>query len=449
MNLSTKFSTSNLLKFAASSMLMMFVLAAYTAIDGLFISQNVENGIGALNIVMPIINGTLALSFMFSTGTNSVISQLMGEKKQHQANSLLSSIYIIAAVVGLVITTVGLLFKIPILQGLGANDNLMPLANSYFSIIIFFIPFLFLQDFGQVYFITASKPGLSLLFTTLGGIANAVLDYVFIVKMHMGMSGAALATGIGYLFPALASIIYLSIQRKDNLCFNKPSFNWRLLLFSFYNGSSEFLSNISATVITILVNFTMLSIAGVDGVDAISVVLQMQFLMASIFIGYSIGVLPIIGYKFGANDYKELKSVVNKSLKIIATMSLLIVVFGLIFYKQIIGAYLPNQSHAYSLAISGFVIYVWTFLVMGFNFFVSMMFTGIGDAARSIIISLLRSFVFSGLFILTLPHLIGINGVWLSIVCSESLTFIISIFLYKKYFINRFKHDQDTQQHFV
>lgn len=438
-NLASTFNSNKLIRFSLSSMLMMLVLACYTTIDGLFISNYVKpNGIGALNIVMPIITATLALSFMFSTGTNSVISKLMGEDNQPMANRLLTTIYLIAVMVGVVIMGGCLIFKYPLLKLLGANDTLLPLADQYLSTIGWFLPFLFLQDFGQVFFITASKPSFSFIFTLLGGIVNALLDYVFVVKMNLGMQGAALATGIGYLFPAVASVIYFSIRRSDNLCFLRPYFNIKQLLFCFYNGSSEFLSNISYALVTVLINAVMLNIAGVDGVNAIGVILQLQFLQSSLFIGYSIGVLPVISYKFGANDQHQLKAVVKKSIKIILVLSLIIVSVSLIFNRQIIEFYLSSDTSSYHLAVSGFFIYAWSFVVMGLNFFYSMMFTGISDAKNSILIALLRSFVFLIITILVLPKLFGINGVWLAVPVSETLTFIVSYYLYKKYFIKRF-----------
>lgn len=439
MNLASHFDLKNLLKFSASSVLMMFVLALYTAIDGLFISNYISNGIGALNIIMPIITGTLALSFMFSTGSNSIISKLMGEKKQYAANQLLTAVYIIATIIGFVIFLICFLFKKQIIYFLGANETLYPLANSYLQVIMFFIPFLFLQDFGQVFFITASKPNLSLFFTICGGIANALLDYVFVARLNLGMSGAAFATGIGYLFPAIASIIFLSKKRIDNLCFVKPQFNLKLILFSIYNGSSEFLSNLSSTIITILINFSMLSIASVEGVDAISVVLQIQFLLASLFIGYSIGVLPIISYKFGEHNYQQLLDVVRKSLKIILIASIIIVILGLIFNKNLLKMYLGETNTSYSLATHGFLLFIWLFLFVGANFFISMMFTGISDAKHSILISMFRSLIFPFILIIILPKIFGINGIWLTMPLSEAITFIVGIYYYKKYFIDKFK----------
>ncbi len=437
--LKQKFDYISLLKFCFPSMMMMFVLALYTTIDGLFISNYVaNNGIGALNIIMPIITGILAISFMFSTGFNSIISQLMGEKKQQAANSLLSSVYLLALGIGLIFLLICLFFKDQILMLLGANNNLYYHANQYFSMIMFFIPFLFLQDFGQVFFITASRPIYSLLFTLIGGIVNGVLDYIFLVKMDLGMQGAALATGIGYLIPAIASICYFSFNKKENLAFGKPYFNIKQILKALYNGSSEFFSNISYAIVVILMNSVMMQFSGEIGINALSVILQIQNLQAALFIGYSIGVLPIISYKYGENNYQELMQIVKKSIIIIMILSLMIVIGSLIFKSNIIQAYLGNNQASYQLSIQGFNIYVWGFLIMGLNFFFSMMFTAIGDAKHSIEIALLRSLGCLGISILILPKILGINGLWLAVPLSEMITFLIALYLYYRYFYHKF-----------
>lgn len=436
-SLNKNFTTIGLIKFSISSMLMMVFLASYTAVDGMFISNfGEDNAMAALNIVMPVISAILALSFMFSTGINSIISKYMGEGKQDKANSMLTTIYIIATIVGIIISLICFIFQDQILHLIGANDLLLPIAKRYFSVIIFFIPFLFLQDFGQVFFITASRPSFAFLFTVIGGVINAILDYVFLVKMNMGISGAALATGIGYLFPSLASIIYFLIRRENNICFGKPEFDWKNLFCGFYNGSSEFIANISQAVTVVFTNFIILSLAGEVGVNAMGVIVQIQFLLVSLFIGYSIGVLPIISYKYGEQNKEQLLSVIKKSVKIVISVSAIMVFGALIFKNQIIGSYLDSSSEEFLIATNGFSIYAWGFLAMGFNFFASMMFTGISDAKSSITIAILRTFVFLGMFMFILPKMFGLTGVFLAVPFAETLTLLVSLFLMKKKLAN-------------
>ena len=442
--LSQKFTTTKLLKFALPSIMMMFVLSTYTAIDGIFISTYIGgNGIGALNVVMPMITGTIAITLMLSTGANSLLGRYMGENKYKKANGLLSAIYIIGISLGIVIFLLSFLFKENILNFLGTSESLYEMVDQYFSIIIFFLPALFLQAFGQNFFIIAGHPKFSMYFTILGGVVNASLDYLFIVKLEMGMSGAALATGIGYLIPAIAAIIFFFFNKKGTLFFEKPIFHMKEIFNLCYNGSSELIGNISGAIVTILFNISLLKLIGDTGTTAIGIIFQIHFILASIYYGFCFGVAPIISYKFGEGKMNEVKSIVKSSFKFLTITGILIIVIGLLFSTKILSVYNASPE-VFALTKQCFVIYIFTFLPMGFTVFLAALFTALGNGKISAIIAFLRTFVFLISTIIILPKLFGIYGVWFSSPVAEIMAVIIGIIIYKiniKKYYKKEKHD--------
>ena len=278
-SIAKEFKFFSLLRFAFPTMIMMVFMSLYTIVDGIFISRLVgTDALSATNIVYPAISLLIAVGVMLATGGSAIIAKKMGEKKEQEAREDFSFIVLTGFIIGLIFMVVGNIFIDPIVRMLGSTDALMDYCVGYLSVCLYLAPACILQLLFQTFFVTAGKPILGLILTISGGVANMVLDYLFMGVFHMGVEGAALATGIGQLIPAIIGLIYFLFVRHS-LYLVKPKVRWSVLVESSFNGSSEMVTNLSGAIVTFLYNIMMLKLVGAAGVAAITIVLYGQFLL--------------------------------------------------------------------------------------------------------------------------------------------------------------------------
>ncbi len=431
--LSQEFDKHSLIKYALPTIIMMVFMSTYSVVDGVFVARFInEDALSAVNIVYPIINFVTALALMLATGANAIIARLMGERKNKEAKEFLTVIYIIGIIFGIILSIIILLFSKTILNLLGTNDILYAYANDYLVSLSLFFTMLFLQIFTQLFFVAAGKPSLGFISCLLGGIANIILDYVFIVVFDLGIRGAGLATGVGFTIPGLIGILYFSFNKKSTLHFTKPKLDMKKLIQSLYNGMSEFVGNISTAITTLCFNIILLKIAGIAGIASISVILYIQMIQTAIYIGFSIGVSPIISYKFGEQNYWQLKKIIKISFIFIGIISLVTILLSVIFADKAVSIFISSESKTFAMAKKGLIIFSLAYAFMGFNIFTSAMFTALSNGKVSAILSISRSLVFVLASLLILPHILGINGVWLAIPLAELLAIFLAIKFYKK-----------------
>lgn len=214
-SIAQKFNVFSLLKFALPTMVMMVFMSLYTIVDGIFVSRLVgSNALSAVNIVYPVINLLFAFGIMLSTGGSAIVARQLGEKKETEAQENFSLIALVSVLVGVVILTAGMLFLESLCKVLGATPLILTDCKVYLGVLLLFGPLTMLQMFFQVFFVTAGKPALGLILTILGGVANVVLDYLFMGPMGFGVLGAALATGLGQAIMAVVGVIYFFIVKN-------------------------------------------------------------------------------------------------------------------------------------------------------------------------------------------------------------------------------------------
>lgn len=426
----------SLLVYAAPTISVMIFISIYTMVDGIFVARFVNStALAAVNIFMPIYGLIFAVALMLGTGGSALIAKKMGENNYQEARGNFTFLVICGAAVGLFIMTTGLLFIRPLLElfGAGASLQLFDYTLTYAKIILWISPFIIIQAMFETLFVAAGKPKLSLIITVIGGSTNIVLDYVFIVNMDLGIQGAAFATAIGMVIPAVLGILYFSVARNSLLYFTKYKVEWNILLRSCLNGSSEMVTNLSSSVIILAFNFLMLEFNGVEGVAAVTIMLYVMFVLTPFFMGYSVGIAPIISYNYGDQNTKQLKRIFKNSMFFIGFSSIVVFILSLLLGPYIIQIMAVKGSDVYSIAKSGFWIFSISFLLMGTNIFTSMLFTALSNGKISAIISLLRTLVFVLIALLILPLLMGVNGIWLAIPVAEFLSIIVSAFYLFRY----------------
>ncbi|MGI5958314.1 MAG: MATE family efflux transporter [Massiliimalia sp.] len=433
-NLAQTFDLKKLLRFVMPTIIMMIFMSLYTSVDGAFVSRLIsEDALAAVNVVYPVLSLVLALGLMFATGANAIISRKLGEGKPEEARRFFTAIYITGFGCGVLISVIGFLFQPQILALLGATDNLREYVQDYYQTLMPFAALSFWQMFAQNFFVTEGKPHIGLIVSILGGVSNIVLDYIFIAWFHMGIAGAALATGIGYSIPGIFGALYFTFHRSGILFFTKPSCSGRSMLHTITNGSSELVNNLSVAITTLLFNLTMLKYAGESGVSAITVILYVQFIQAAIYFGYAQGISPVISYKYGESNHQQLRYLIRTSIQLLVGCSIVVVILSFLFANPAIGLFISPDSPTFAMTKRGFLIFSSAYLFMGINVFLSALFTAFGNGKVSALLSFLRTLVFIVGTLLLLPLFLGIDGVWVAVPISEFLSVIIGFVFYLKY----------------
>lgn len=427
--LAKKFTFTSLLSFALPNIMMMISLSMYIIIDGMFVSRFIgTTALSAVNMFYPAICFEMAAAIMIATGGSAVAARKLGEGKQKEAQSNLSFLIIMELLIGAGVAAAGNLFTEEIVSFLGASPAQAPLSVAYARIIFAFAPAFFLQTAFQTFFVTAGKPTLGLIVTVTAGITNIVLDYIFMAQFKMGVSGAAVATGIGYCIPAFTGVFFFLTAKKNPLHFVIPRPDWKVLLQSCANGSSEMVTNLANAVTTFLFNYTLLKFYGEDGVASITIILYFQYIFTALYFGYSNGIAPIISYKYGNDDKAQLQSIFKHSILFLIISSAAANILIHLTVTKALTVFTPANSEVYNITLHGFGIYSLAFLIMGLGIFSSAMFTAFSDGKTSAIISFSRTFIFIVGAILILPGLLGETGVWIAVPAAEVLGFIVAVF---------------------
>lgn len=432
--LEQKFNRRTLFKFVLPTIIMMAFMSLYTIVDGVFVSRYVGGeALAALNIVLPIPSIMWAITIMFATGSSAIISKHLGEGKEELAKGEFSFIILINLIIGLVLGVVILLFLNDINSFLGGSGKVLQYANEYLAIAAIIMPITFIKVIFDYFYAVIGKPNIGVVVALVGGITNIILDYVFLAQLGMGIKGAALATAIGQLLPAIIGVLIFT-NKKNSIYLTKPICDFKMLLESSLNGSSEMVINLSGALTAYLFNMAMLHYIGDDGVAAITIVLYAQYLLISIYLGVSAGTAPIISYKYGEKDNSQLRKVIRYSYEMIIISSVVIFILSYIVSPQIIGAFVQQGTVIYEITKDGFGLFAISFLFIGFNIYTSGMFTAFSDGKVSAIISFIRTFLFVIIGITVLPRFLGLDGIWLTLPFAETLTIVFSI-----YYINKNK----------
>ncbi len=435
--LTENWSAGSLLRFAFPTIAMMIFMGLYTLVDTIFVAQFVNtDALSAMNIVCPVVNIIVGLGTMLAAGANAIVSRKMGAGKVQEAKEDFTLLVLTGAVMGFLILLGGLMGTKHIVSALGASGLLFPYCSDYLTVLFFFVPANILQILFSNLFVTAGKPGLGLGLSVLAGVANIILDYIFLVPCGLGIRGAALGTGFGYLIPTAAGLVYFA-GRKKGLSFTRPKLNWAVIRESCFNGSSEMVGQLAAAVTTFLFNRTMMNLLGENGVAAITIVIYSQFLLNTLFIGYSIGVAPVIGFCYGNNDDVQQKRVFSISMGFLAAVSILTFAVSRLGGPYLAQLFADNSSPVCQIAAEGFAVFSFSFLFCGLNIFTSAMFTALSNGTVSAVLSLLRTFGLLTAGILLLPRIWGITGVWLAVPAAEGIMFAVSaacLFHYRNWY---------------
>lgn len=425
-SLSSHFTYRRLLRFTLPSMVMMVFTSIYGVVDGFFVSNFVgKTPFAAVNFIMPFLMILGTVGFMFGTGGSALVSKTMGEGDRDKANRIFSLLVYVSAIIGVIIAVLGIAFIRPIAVLLGAEGEMLEQCVLYGRIILLALPAFVLQMEFQSFFVTAERPTLGLVVTVASGVTNMVLDALLVGILPLGLVGAAVATAISQLVGGIIPIAYFASKQTSLLKLTKTNFDGKALLKTCTNGSSELMSNVSMSLVGMLYNVQLLKYAGEDGVAAYGVMMYVNMIFIAVFIGYSIGTAPVIGFHFGARNKEELHGILKRSAVILSVFSVCMLGAGIALARPLSLLFVGYDAALLEMTVNGFFIFAFSFLFAGFAIFFSGFFTALNDGLTSALISFLRTLVFQILAVMLLPLILGIDGIWISVVIAEAMAVLV------------------------
>lgn len=415
---------------------MMLFTSVYGVVDGLFVSNFAgKTPFTAINFIMPFLMILGSVGFMFGSGGSALISKTLGEGKKEKANSFFSLLVYTTFVCGVVLAVLGIIFVGKIARLLGAEGQMLSDCVLYGRIILIALPMYMLQFEFQGLFVTAEKPHLGLAVTVAAGCTNIVLDALFVAGFRWGLVGAAAATAASQAVGGIVPIVYFFCRNGSLLRLGKTRYDGKSLLKTCTNGSSELLSNISMSLVSMLYNAQLMRYLGEDGVAAYGVLMYVNFIFFSVYIGYAVGTAPVTGFHYGAGNYGELRSLLGKSLVIMSVLSLAMFGLGEGLAVPMSKIFVGYDKGLYALTCKAFFICSFMFLFGGVGVYGSSFFTSLNNGLISALISFMRTLVFQISAVMLLPLIMGVNGIWLSVVVAEALSFVLTVvflFVYRK-----------------
>lgn len=425
--LSEHFTYGKLLKFTFPSIIMMVFTSIYGVVDGVFVSNFVgSESFAAVNLIMPFLMILGAIGFMLGTGGSALVAFILGTGDGQKANRVFSLMVYVLIVLGGIFMVGGILFMEPMARLLGADEAMLPVCVRYGRIVMLgLIPFM-LQNTFQSFLVTAERPHFGLYITIAAGVTNMALDALFVGVFRWGVAGAAAATVISQIVGGVIPLVYFICPNKSKLRLGKTKMDFRMLGKAAANGSSEFMTNVSMSLVNMLYNWQLMRLIGAQGVAVFGIIMYVSFIFAAIFIGYSMGSAPVIGFHYGAGNKEELKGLFRKSLWILLVFSVVLTGLAMMLAKPLAMIFVAYDAELLELTKRALTIYSLAFLMSGFNIFASSFFTALNDGLTSALISFGRTLMFQVASVLLLPLIFDVDGIWAAVILAEGLALILS-----------------------
>ncbi len=426
--LSDHFSYKKLLRFVLPSIVMMVFTSIYGVVDGLFVSNFAgKTAFAAINLIMPFSMVLGGMGFMIGTGGTALVAKTLGEGDREKADRYFSMMIAFTVLLGVILSAAGVAITEPVARLLGATDAMMADCVLYGRIVVAFTVTFMLQNVFQSFLIAAERPKLGLAATVAAGVTNMVLDALFIAVFRWGVAGAAIATGLSQCVGGLLPLIYFLRPNSSLLRLRRPTLELRPILQACANGSSELMSNISSSLVSVVYNLQLIRLIGEDGVSAYGVLMYVQFIFIAVFVGYSVGVGPVVSYHYGAENHQELKNLLGKGIRLMLGGGVVMTVLAIALAGPLAQIFVGYDQGLFELTRHAFQLFAFSFLLSGFNILASGFFTALNNGLISAVISFLRTLVFQLLSVLLLPLVFDTDGIWLAITVAEVFAFLLSL----------------------
>lgn len=426
--LSDHFDHAKLLKFTWPTILMLVFTGIYYIVDGLFISNFVgKTAFAAVNLIFPFLMIPSAIVFMITSGGSALVSKTMGEGDDEKANRLFTMLIRLTLYTGIVLTAVCLWLLEPVAKFFGAEGEMLDYCIRYGRIMILgTVPYMGQFSF-QPFFAASEKPRFGMWVTVIAGVTNMIGDAFLVGWLRLSVEGAAFASVLSQIVGFIIPLIYYSRKNSSRLRLTTPVWDLKAIAKTCSNGSSEMVTNLSLGIVNMLYNIQLMELVGEDGVAAYGVIMYSATIFIYIMIGYAVGLTPVVGYHYGANNLEELHSLLIKSASIMFMMGAFLTGMAEILSEYVARIFVGFDQQLMIMTTRAFRIYSIAYLILPLNILASAYFTGLNNGLISALISFSRTFVLQIASILLLPIIIGLDGIWFATVVAESLSLIVSI----------------------
>lgn len=426
--LSDHFTYKKLFRFCLPPIVMMIFTSIYGVVDGFFVSNFVGKvPFAAINLIYPFVMILGGVGFMVGTGGSAWVAKTLGEGAKENACRYFTMMVKLTVILGVILSLIGIALLRPISYLLGATEAMIDDCVVYGRLVLVFNTAFMLQNVFQAFLATAEKPKLGLAATLAAGFTNMALDALFIAVFRWGVAGAALATGISQCVGGILPLIYFLRPNSSLLRLAKTKMEGKILAKACANGSSELMSNIAASLVSVLYNRQLLRLVGENGVAAYGTLMYIQFIFIAVFIGYTIGTAPVISYHYGAQNHGELKSLLRKSFILMGAAGVIMMILAQALAGPLAKIFVGYDAELFEMTKHAFRLFSFSFLLAGVNIFASAFFTALNNGGISAAISFLRTLVFQVLSVLILPVFFDLDGIWWAITVAEVLASVISL----------------------
>ena len=433
--LSGHYTYGRIVRSVLPSIAMVLVTSVYSIVDGFFVANFAgKSGFAAINLTFPVIMMIGSLGLMIGSGGGALVAKLKGEGYSQKANRVFTMLVWFGLAVGVTLGAVLAVFAPLVSRWLGADEAMMDECIVYIRLNMIGMPGFVLQCAFQSFYMAAERPQLGTLMSVVAGVTNIVLDALLVWALGMGVAGAAIATAAGCLVGGLFPVYYFSSHRnRGSLRLVRTRMLWPYVGKACSNGMSEYVANIAMNIVTICYNLQLIRHLGEDGVSAFGVLMYIAFIFVAVFIGYNIGITPIIGYHYGACDLNEQRLLLRKSLTLIAVAGVLMTTVAEVFADPLARIFVGYDENLTELTVKAMRLYFPAMLICGWNMFASALFTGLNNGVVSAVAAFARTLGFELICVWLIPVFLGINGIWVSWGIAELLSLFLCNFLVVRY----------------
>lgn len=435
--LSEEFTSKKIVLYSLPAIISILVTTSFGLVDGYFVSNLLGiDQFAAVNLVFPIIAIFPAMGYMIGDGGSAVISAAMGRNDKDAACEVFSMCVTFVLAIGAVLGVIGFLTLPLLVNLLGAGEELHTYCVEYSRIMAIFLPAFMINMAFETLWITAEKSWGAFVTSVINGVVNAFLDWLFIGRFGMGVMGAGLATSIGHLTAALLTILYFIFPNKSSLRFRRFRMDTLKEIPGIcFNGASEMLSMVAGSLSILVVNARTLVFFGEAGVDAMGIFDYIFGFFSAFFFGISSTTVTVIGYKYGRREVDEIRAFLKRGIILMLWGGVVMLILCEFLAEPLSGIFVGYDVTVHALAVHSIRIQALTFVLFGFNTFISSVFTGLEDGLGSLIIAASQSLVAPVIFVYLLPVFIGKEGIWYTIVAESIITAVLSVWL----LLSRFK----------
>lgn len=417
-------------KYILPAVASQWVFALYTMVDGMFVARGVsETALAAVNIASPFVTGMFALSLTFAVGTSTIVALLFGQKKIQEAREVFSQNMAVLTILSLLITAGVLMGLTGFGRFLGATEVTMPYVKEYISTIAPFAVCFILSYSFEILISTDGYPALATIIVSLGVVLNCILDYLFVIVFHKGVSGAAFATGISQ---AVVILFYLKhfLGKKGSIKFCRHPFRPALVLRELRNGFPSGITELSAGIITFVFNQAIIRYLNEDAIVSYSIIAYVNAIVIMSMVGVAQGCQPLISYYYGKGEKEKCRRLLRYELCTVAAVSAFAVGSCYLLADKIVGIFIsPELTGLRNYSAEVFRIFILSFLLAGYNVVAAGYFTAVEKSGTAVVISLGRGLVMLVASMVVLTALFGGKGIWWAAAFSEALCLVVSVWL--------------------